>query len=337
MDHTPSNYTPNRFPFFCKGWNSLSAGSVKQIVFPKNLRRRFYFSQAFKKKVQGGTLRTYGQVGMEWPVGGFHGFKTFEKLKGGISPVLRVEAWCLPLDLCMMASPWPRSDSTLDLEDLVRMAKTAWLRTIYVRHVKSMLADANQPLSNASCARPLWEEFGNRQNSHDAVVVCSGQPLRYPSSARISSWARGGNFLAIKGPHCKVPKGLVPAYCGLPGRRESTRAGRGRCQWWLMVVIHALILSKCHKCEKCLKLWFGKICDLCTLDIQITQTFFFAATCNCWNPTTSMPKLGFWGCRCRHSSRHIWSPIKMLQKVGNVEVWCDASTVALILHLPGSS
>ena len=72
---------PTGFRFFCKGWNSLSAGLVKQIVFPKNLRRRFFFSQAFKKKVQGGTLRTYGQVGMEWPVGGFHGFKTFEKLK----------------------------------------------------------------------------------------------------------------------------------------------------------------------------------------------------------------------------------------------------------------
>lgn len=277
MDHTPSNYTPNRFPFFCKGWNSLSAGLVKQIVFPKNLRRRFCFSQALQKEGAGGEL--CGPMARSGWNGQWGGFMVSRPLKssrnGGISPVLRVEAWCLPLDLCMMASPWPRSDSTLDLEDLVRMAKTAWLRTIYVRHVKSMLANANQPLSNGSCARPLWEEFGNRQNSHDAVVVCSGQPLWYPSSARISSWARGGNFLAIKGPHCKeVPKGLVPAYCGLPGRRESTRAGRGKCQWWLMVVIHALILSKCHKCDKCLKLWFGKICDLCTLDIQIPQTFF---------------------------------------------------------------
>lgn len=222
MDHTPSNYTPNRFPFFCKGWNSLSAGLVKQIVFPKNLRRRFCFSQALQKEGAGGNSADLwpGRDGMA--SGGVSWFQDLWKAQEmeGISPVLRVEAWCLPLDLCMMASPWPRSDSTLDLEDLVRMAKTAWLRTIYVRHVKSMLADANQPLSNASCARPLWEEFGNCQNSHDAVVVCSGQPLRYPSSARISSWARGGNFLAIKGSHCKVPKGLVPAYCGLPSGIE---------------------------------------------------------------------------------------------------------------------
>lgn len=174
-----------------------------------------------------------------------------------------------------MASPWPRSDSTLDLEDLVRMAKTAWLRTIYVCEINAgqCKSTAFERFLCKTLVRRVWE---SPKRSWCCFLVCSGQPLRYPSSARISSWARGGNFLVIEGPHCKeVPKGLVPAYCGLPGRRESTRAGRGNLPMMVvMVVIHALILSKCHKCDKCLKLWFGRICDLCTLDIQITQTFF---------------------------------------------------------------
>ena len=45
---------PTVFRFFCKGWNSLSAGLVKQIVFPKKPSKKVFFFPSLQKEGAGG-------------------------------------------------------------------------------------------------------------------------------------------------------------------------------------------------------------------------------------------------------------------------------------------
>lgn len=84
---------PTVFRFFCKGWNSLSAGLVKQIVFPKNLRRRFFFPKPSKRRCRGELCGPMARSGWNGQWGGFMVSRPLKSSRnGGISPVLRVEA-----------------------------------------------------------------------------------------------------------------------------------------------------------------------------------------------------------------------------------------------------